>query len=1185
MFQTDSRGSRAEPTEVFQTSAPLAEPSRAEPNPSSRLYPATNPVRAPLGAGRALFAFFLMAPPSGHEPHAPSACRPILPFPPHCPRAGAAMSIHEHPSPPNSLRPVPDLAHGFPAPWHAGFPHHAHPYAGEVLILPQPDGSPQIQPYGVLPGHFAFPSCAGFPQAGETIFVQPGNFVSAEGSFHGSAVWGSSRAPSLIGMAGSFQTLLSQVAMPATPEGEGHTALGHEQKGESHPEANSEGEDSEEDEQEDSDEEEHTSGEEDSDEEEDKAGEEAIDEQFADDEEEEGEDSDKEDDDDEEGVHQNEVQPVSAVWEDISSGFTRGVEEVVVEPVSEKETDEDEENNGNPVPNFEIRGNPSDSATSSGYKKRKRTKKGAPIPEFRKPSPMGTIEIALRRSTVKKTPHIFQPVLGMVFDSREEAYQFYNLYSWERGFGIRYGNSSTNIVNKYRTKQDIVCEKEGYDKRCANRSKRSGCPAMLRLHRTEDHGWYASAHVDEHNHPLSAVNGEKREWKSHSKIEQCTRDLIKYLRENNVTLGRVHSIIGSMYGSMDIPFSQKTLRGVCAQISKESKEDDWQKTLDIFREMRNEDPGFQFSVDFDKQHRVKTLLWTSGRSRSLYNQFGDAITFDTTYCTNLYKMPFGIFVGVNNHFQSTLFAGVMMRRETTKSFKWVFKEFITLMGGQHPKTILTDQDKAMTRAIKEVMPNTKHLWCKWHVLRYAPEDLGPVYRRNGSFRREFHYILNEMLTKDEFEGAWDDIVKRYKLEDHPFMKKTYDKREKWAKPWAKDTFCARMASTQRSESANSMLKRQVPRNTSMNLFVKQYQTLLWRRANAECQAEHETKQFVFKSKRVYAIEKHAMSIYTKNVFDLFREEVDKSTNYNVVRQLGTNNFSVIHNNAEKRQKWARVTFAVSVSGDGQRYSCECGMYEHFGMLCRHALKVMIHEGVSKIPDCHIMKRWTRWARDIDEHSMQQAINQNHKSASQQIRQSILYVNALEVARAGDKDQEAADIIMRHLSQAKKEVERLQDARAKDRGYCSASGSAADGIHTDHETDIDGPRGNAYGASGSSAYMSDSDLENILAPIPHKPKGRPRANRYTSMFDRNRKQKKKWRPDCEDHEEEVDEAVAVVQTRTTKKKSSPAQAGARSGKKSSVPKAVGKKKPAALQPATKKKSPTIKARARRGVKVN
>jgi hypothetical protein len=51
---------------------------------------------------------------------------------------------------------------------------------------------------------------------------------------------------------------------------------------------------------------------------------------------------------------------------------------------------------------------------------------------------MGAIEKAMRNSKNKTTPFIFEPVLGMVFDSRAEA------YSWEVGFGIRYGTSARN---------------------------------------------------------------------------------------------------------------------------------------------------------------------------------------------------------------------------------------------------------------------------------------------------------------------------------------------------------------------------------------------------------------------------------------------------------------------------------------------------------------------------------------------------------------------------------------------------------------------------------------------------------------------------------------------------------------------------------------------------------------------
>lgn len=438
---------------------------------------------------------------------------------------------------------------------------------------------------------------------------------------------------------------------------------------------------------------------------------------------------------------------------------------------------------------------------------------------------------------------------GLCFDSLPEAYKYFNLYSWEVGFGIRYGKgcnykrkSGPKKDVEYGTMQQIVCGCQGLPKKKNTCSIRCDCKVMIRLLRSEDHGWYSKECILQHNHPVSRNDGEKKCWPSHKHIDRYTRELVRNLRENNVPLTKVYIILGSYFGSVeDIPFNKRSLENLCKQLSKEEANSDVRKTMELFSKMRDEDPSFVYTADLDCDGRIRTLIWVNGKSKMDYRYFGDAITFDTTYKTNLYGMPFGLFVGVNNHFQSIIFSGVLMRQETIESFEWIFREFTSLMGGKHPVTILTDQCRAMEVTIERVFNNTTHRWCKWHVLKMAKEKLGSVYSKYNTFKAEFHKLINYSITVVEFEDAWEELIGKYHLRDHHILTPIYESRHCWAKPYFAGIFCAKMTSTQRSESANHMLKGYVPPGAPMHLFVKQYNKLIADRVSKEDSENQRTR--------------------------------------------------------------------------------------------------------------------------------------------------------------------------------------------------------------------------------------------------------------------------------------------------------------------------------------------------------
>ena len=73
------------------------------------------------------------------------------------------------------------------------------------------------------------------------------------------------------------------------------------------------------------------------------------------------------------------------------------------------------------------------------------------------------------------------------------------------------------------------------------------------------------------------------------------------------------------------------------------------------------------------------------------------------------------------------------------------------------------------------------------------------------------------------------------------MTQLFETREKWAKPYLKGVFCAKMNSTQKSESVNHMLKNYVPPGSPMYTFFRQYMRLQFERQSNETYEVKRTK--------------------------------------------------------------------------------------------------------------------------------------------------------------------------------------------------------------------------------------------------------------------------------------------------------------------------------------------------------
>ena len=101
----------------------------------------------------------------------------------------------------------------------------------------------------------------------------------------------------------------------------------------------------------------------------------------------------------------------------------------------------------------------------------------------------------------------------------------------------------------------------------------------------------------------------------------------------------------------------------------------------------------------DPKKNVMHIFWADGSGIRNYQQYGDLLSFDTTYKTNKYNLKFSPFVGVNGHGDKCLFACGFIQDENKETSEWLFNAFLKCMRGKGPKSVITDQDATMKKAV------------------------------------------------------------------------------------------------------------------------------------------------------------------------------------------------------------------------------------------------------------------------------------------------------------------------------------------------------------------------------------------------------------------------------------------------------------------------------------------------------
>lgn len=447
-----------------------------------------------------------------------------------------------------------------------------------------------------------------------------------------------------------------------------------------------------------------------------------------------------------------------------------------------------------------------------------------------------------------------------------------------------------------------------------------------------------------------------------------------------------------------------------------------QLVFDYLKRMQDKDSDFFCAVQGDDTDTDNStpgnVFWADANSRMNYTYFGDTVTFDTTYRTNRYRVPFAPFTGWNHHGQPVLFGCALLLNESESSFVWLFQTWLAAMCGRHPVSITTDQDRIIRSAVMQVFPGSRHRFCKWNVFREAQEKLSNVYHSYPTFEAEFLRCINVTETVDDFESCWESLVQKYNLRDNEWLQSMYITRQQWVPVFLRDAFFGEMSTMQGSDNINSYFDGYINASTTIQALVKQYEKAIATRHEKEVKADYETMNTTSLLKTPSPMEKQAAKVYTKVVFMKFQEElVETLANpATVVDDTGLETMYRVAKFGEDHNAHF-VRFNVF----DKKASCSCQMFEFTGITCRHILTVFRVTNVLTLPSHYILKRWTRNAKSgivLDEQALGLPSNSHDSSAA---RYENLSREAIRYVEDGAESVITYNVAMDSLHEAAKKV--------------------------------------------------------------------------------------------------------------------------------------------------------------------
>ncbi|KAJ3508004.1 hypothetical protein NMY22_g16753 [Coprinellus aureogranulatus] len=243
-----------------------------------------------------------------------------------------------------------------------------------------------------------------------------------------------------------------------------------------------------------------------------------------------------------------------------------------------------------------------------------------------------------------------------------------------------------------------------------------------------------------------------------SKVQTFTRGQIADVLDANKTAG---SRLEPRQVSNIMAHTRKDARAQAEEDSLDGQNvGDFQAMVNDLTRRNEVDPGWLWFLKLDEHKRVVGIWWASPRQVRLLRRYYDILINDNTYGRNKYGFALGIAIVIDGQGCSRNVWYCLVETENMEMHIWCLRNSLKASGDRHPDTFISDRDRALISAVKDVFPFAFHVYCLSHISGNVDKNLARLATPWPNFQSDF-WSAFRAVSPTIFDKLWNSLCTKY----------------------------------------------------------------------------------------------------------------------------------------------------------------------------------------------------------------------------------------------------------------------------------------------------------------------------------------------------------------------------------------------------------------------------------------